>query len=73
MNRLYPPIEPYKSGLLKVSDLHDIYTNDLKYFKKLKFLVIDCLRYSNHPAHLNFDACIKLIKYLTNILLFPKY
>ncbi len=54
----------FNNKLAYASDLHDIYTNDLKYFKKLKFLVIDCLRYSNHPAHLNFDACIKLIKYL---------
>ncbi len=54
----------FNKKLAYASDLHDIYKKDLKYFKKLKFLVIDCLRYSKHPAHLNFDDCIKLIKYL---------
>ena len=54
----------FNKKLAYASDLHDIYKKDLKYFKKLKFLVIDCLRYSKHPAHLNFDECIKLIKYL---------
>ena len=46
------------------SDLHDIYKKDLRQFKKLKYLVIDCLRFSRHPAHLNFDQSMKLIKYL---------
>jgi len=50
--------------LAYASDLHDIYKKDLEYFKKLKFLVIDCLKYSKHPAHLNFDDCLKLISFL---------
>tara|TARA_Y100000590_G_C15420254_1_gene901111 strand:- start:47 stop:817 length:771 start_codon:yes stop_codon:yes gene_type:complete len=54
----------FNKKLAYASDLHDIYKKDLKYFKKLKYLVIDCLRYSKHPAHLNFDDCMKLIRYL---------
>ncbi len=54
----------FNNKLAYASDLHDIYKKDLKYFKNLKFLVIDCLKYSKHPAHLNLDDCLKLIRYL---------
>tara|TARA_Y100000590_G_C15694709_1_gene1004688 strand:+ start:382 stop:1152 length:771 start_codon:yes stop_codon:yes gene_type:complete len=50
--------------LAYASDLNDIYKNDLKYFKNLKILILDCLRFSPHPSHLNFDKSIKLIKLL---------
>ena len=50
--------------LAYASDLNDIYKKDLKHFKNLKFLIIDCLRFTKHPSHLNFDQCIKLIEIL---------
>tara|TARA_B100000131_G_C18027683_1_gene577105 strand:+ start:680 stop:928 length:249 start_codon:yes stop_codon:yes gene_type:complete len=34
---------------------------DLKYLTNLKYLVIDCLRFSPHPSHFNFDQALNLI------------
>ena len=34
---------------------------DYKYFKNLKYLIIDCLRFKEHPSHLNFKEAIELI------------
>ena len=39
--------------LAYISDVSKIYRKDYKFFKKLKYLVIDCLWYKNHPSHLN--------------------
>ena len=50
-----------------VSDANKIFNNDLKFFKNLKFLVIDCLRFNKHPSHFSLDEVIKL-----NELLKPK-
>ena len=47
-----------------VSDANKIYTKDLKYFKNLKYLVIDCLRYNSHPSHFNLSDVIELTKTL---------
>jgi len=47
-----------------VSDANKIYTKDLKYFKNLKYLVIDCLRYNSHPSHFNLSDVIELTKIL---------
>ena len=44
-----------------ISDVNKIYTNDLKYFKKLKFFIVDCLRYKPHPAHFNLDDVLNLV------------
>ena len=48
--------------LAYISDVSKIYKKDYKYFKNLKYLIIDCLWYRNHPAHLNFDQSLELIK-----------
>ena len=35
---------------------------DFKYFKNLKYLIIDCLWYKKHPSHLNYEEALNLIK-----------
>ena len=47
--------------LAYASDVNYIYSKDLNNFKKLKYLIVDCLRLSKHPAHYNFDDVMKLI------------
>ncbi len=47
-----------------LSDANYIYEKDIKYFKNLKYLVIDCLRYKEHPSHFNLDQSLKIIKVL---------
>ncbi len=41
-------------------DVNKIYKKDLKKFKNLFFLVIDCLRYKKHPSHFNLDDILEL-------------
>ena len=48
--------------LAYISDVSKIYNKDQKYFKNLKYLIIDCLWYNYHPSHLNLESSIKLIK-----------
>ena len=43
-------------------DIKKINPNDLKYFKNLKFFIVDCLRYEPHPSHFNLDDVLKLVK-----------
>ena len=45
-----------------ISDLSDISKKDFKYFKNLKYLIIDCLRLKYHPSHLNLESAVKFIK-----------
>ena len=47
-----------------ISDANKIYNKDLRFFKKLNFLIIDCLKLSPHPSHFNLSEVI----YLSNIL-----
>ena len=35
---------------------------DHKYFKNLKYLVIDCLWYNFHPSHFNLESSLAIIK-----------
>jgi phosphoribosyl 1,2-cyclic phosphate phosphodiesterase len=44
-----------------LSDANKIYTQDLKDFKNLKYLVIDCLRFKPHIGHFNLNDVLKLI------------
>jgi len=44
-----------------ISDANKIYKIDLHNFKKLKYLVIDCLRFAKHPAHFNLNEVLNLI------------
>tara|TARA_A100000164_G_C21665085_1_gene656817 strand:+ start:26 stop:799 length:774 start_codon:yes stop_codon:yes gene_type:complete len=46
------------------SDANYIYKKDLKFFKQMKFLIIDCLRYKEHPSHFNLNQIIDLVEYL---------
>ena len=48
-----------------VNDVNLIYPKDLKYFKNLKFFIIDCLRYEEHPCHYNLEQVLNLIKIIT--------
>ena len=48
--------------LAYISDVSKIYKKDYKYFKNLKYLIIDCLWYRRHTSHLNFEQSLELIK-----------
>ena len=52
----------FDKKLAYISDVSKIYRKDYKFFKKLKYLVIDCLWYKNHPSHLNLEKSLELIK-----------
>ena len=45
-----------------ISDVSDIAKRNFKYFKNLKYLIIDCLWLRYHPSHLNLENSLKLIK-----------
>ena len=47
-----------------ISDANKIYSKDLKYFKNIKYLVIDCLRLNPHPSHFNLEASVNMSKIL---------
>ena len=48
--------------LAYISDVSKIYTKDFRYFKNLKFLVIDCLWYNYHPSHFNLENSLSMIE-----------
>ena len=50
--------------LAYISDVSNIRNKDLKYFKNLKYLIIDCLWFRYHPSHLNLENSLKLIEKL---------
>ena len=52
----------FDKKLAYISDVSKIHRKDYKFFKKLKYLVIDCLWYKNHPSHLNLEKSLELIK-----------
>jgi phosphoribosyl 1,2-cyclic phosphate phosphodiesterase len=45
-----------------ISDVSNIYKKDFRYFKNLKYLVIDCLWYNYHPSHFNLEKSLYFIK-----------
>ncbi len=47
--------------LAYISDVSKIYEKDYKYFKNLKYLVLDCLWINYHPSHLNLESSLELI------------
>ena len=62
--------------LAYISDVSKIYNKDYKYFKNLKYLIIDCLWYNYHPSHFNLETSLSIINkfkpkkaYLTNLLI----
>ena len=44
------------------SDVSKIFDKDFKYFKNLKYLIIDCLWYNFHPSHFNLEKSLYFIK-----------
>ena len=45
-----------------ISDVSHINEKDFKYFKNLKYLIIDCLQIRFHPSHLNLESSLNFIK-----------
>ena len=52
----------FDQKLAYISDVSNIEKKYFKYFKNLKFLVIDCLWYRYHPSHLNLEKVLELVK-----------
>ena len=50
--------------LAYISDVSEILNKDLKYFKNLRYLIIDCLWYNFHPSHFNLEKSLDLINYI---------
>jgi phosphoribosyl 1,2-cyclic phosphate phosphodiesterase len=48
--------------LAYISDISDIKKIDYKYFKNLKYLIIDCLWLRSHPSHLNLEGSLRFIE-----------
>tara|TARA_B100001093_G_scaffold16942_1_gene15387 strand:- start:152 stop:700 length:549 start_codon:yes stop_codon:yes gene_type:complete len=48
--------------LAYISDVSKIYNKDFKYFRNLKYLIIDCLWYNFHPSHFNLENSLSMIK-----------
>jgi phosphoribosyl 1,2-cyclic phosphate phosphodiesterase len=48
--------------LAYISDISDISSKDFKYFKNLKYLIIDCLWYNFNPSHFNLEKSLFFIK-----------
>ena len=48
--------------LAYISDVSKIYYKDYKYFKNLKYLIIDCLWYNFHPSHFNLENSLSIIE-----------
>ena len=48
--------------LAYISDVSKIFQKDFKYFKNLKYLIIDCLWYNYHPSHFNLETSLNVIK-----------
>ena len=45
-----------------ISDVSKIYNKDLKFFKNLSYLIIDCLWYRYHPSHFNLEKSLEFIR-----------
>ena len=39
-----------------------IYNKDLKFFKNLRYLILDCLWYRFHPSHFNLEKSLEFIR-----------
>ena len=50
------------SKLAYISDVSKIFSKDFRYFKNLKYLIIDCLWYRFHPSHFNLETALEMIK-----------
>ena len=52
----------FNKKLAYISDVNKIYDKDFKYFKNLKYLILDCLWYNFHPSHFNLETSLLVIK-----------
>ena len=52
----------FDKKLAYISDVSKIFKKDFKYFKNLKYLIIDCLWYNFHPSHFNLESSLNIIK-----------
>ena len=50
-----------KDKLAYISDVNKIYPKDFKYFKNLKYIIVDCLWYNYHPSHFNLEMSLSMI------------
>ncbi len=50
--------------LAYASDVNLIYKKDFNSFKKLKYLIIDCLRIKPHSSHFNLEQVLELTRFL---------
>ena len=48
--------------LAYISDVNKIYKKDYKFFKNLRYLIVDCLWYDYHPSHFNLETSLAIIK-----------
>ena len=48
--------------LAYISDVSKINNKDHKYFKNLRYLIVDCLWYNYHPSHFNLETSLAVIK-----------
>jgi len=44
-----------------ISDANEFYKKDYDYFKGLKYLIIDCLRFKKHPSHFNLQDILSIV------------
>ena len=47
-----------------ISDCNKIFKKNFKDLANLKYLIIDCLKLSEHPSHLNLSKALELVKIL---------
>ena len=53
----------FNKKLAYISDVNKIYKKDYRYFKNLKYLIIDCLwDRKSHPSHFNLEKSLEMIK-----------
>ena len=52
----------FNKKLAYISDVNFFFPKDEKFFYKLEFLIIDCLRYRFHPSHFNLKGALEIIK-----------
>ena len=48
--------------LAYISDVSKINVKDFRYFKNLKYLILDCLWYNYHPSHFNLETSLLMIE-----------
>ena len=48
--------------LAYASDVKFIYKKKINLFKNLKFFIVDCLRFDEHPSHFNLGEVLDFVK-----------